>query len=185
MALAQGLQDSMKPFVWAIRPPVGFDPKGEFKPEWLPPGFEERSQGLLIHKWAPQLEILRHRSTGAFLSHCGWNSVVESFSQGVPIIGWPLAAEQAYNSKMMVEEMGVCVELTRGLHSQIGREEVRRVVDLVMDKSVNGKGEEMRRKGAEIGELMRAAVKEEGGVKGSSLQAMDDLISALVSNKNE
>ncbi|CAN6580365.1 unnamed protein product [Malus baccata var. baccata] len=101
MELAVGLEEIGKPFVWVIRPPVGFDLKGEFKAEWLPDGFEERMskrKQLLVHNWAPQLEILSHKSTGFFVSHCGWNSVMESLSQGVPIVGWPLAAEQAYNS---------------------------------------------------------------------------------------
>ncbi|KAM7460965.1 hypothetical protein LguiA_029086 [Lonicera macranthoides] len=75
MELAKGLEVSEKPFIWAIRPPIGFDLKGEFRSEWLPEAFEERvvksNRGLLIHKWAPQLEILCHKSTGAFLSHCG------------------------------------------------------------------------------------------------------------------
>ncbi|KAF4391025.1 hypothetical protein F8388_024857 [Cannabis sativa] len=72
--------------------------------KWLPQGFEERAKekncGLLVRKWAPQLDILGHKSTGAFLNHCGWNSVMESLSQGVSIIGWPLAGEQNYNSKL-------------------------------------------------------------------------------------
>ncbi|KAJ6421715.1 hypothetical protein OIU84_028992 [Salix udensis] len=106
---------------------------------------EKRKQGLLVRNWAPQLEILSHQSTGAFLSHCGWNSVLESLSQGVPIIAWPLAGEQAYNSKMLVEEMGVSVELTRWLHSCLDWKEVKKVIELVMDK--NGKGGDMRSKG--------------------------------------
>ncbi|KAL7180815.1 hypothetical protein ACSBR1_039803 [Camellia fascicularis] len=96
MELAKGLEDSGKSFIWVVRPPIGFDPKGEFKAEWLPDCFEERmverKQGMLVRSWAPQLKILCHKSTEAFLSHCGWNSVL-SWSQGVPIIGWPLAAE--------------------------------------------------------------------------------------------
>ncbi|KAK2975532.1 hypothetical protein RJ640_000982 [Escallonia rubra] len=181
MELAMGLEVSKKPFIWVIRPPIGFDLKGEFRPEWLPDGFEERmvetKQGLVVHKWAPQLEILCHKSTGAFLSHCGWNSITECLSQGVPIIGWPLAAEQAYNSKMLVEDMGVAVELTRGMQGGLDKEEVKRVIGVVMEKS--GKGEDMRKKALEIGELMRTAVKEEVGHKGSSVQAMDDFLSTL------
>jgi hypothetical protein len=136
MELAKGLELSKKEFIWAIRPPIGFDPKSEFKSEWLPEGFEEgiraNNRGLLIHKWAPQLEILCHESTGAFLSHCGWNSVMESLSQGVPIIGWPLAAEQAYNAKMLVEEMRVCVELCRGRESVVMKEDVKNVSEQVI-----------------------------------------------------
>ncbi|PPS17526.1 hypothetical protein GOBAR_AA03058 [Gossypium barbadense] len=109
MELAIGLEKSWKPLIWVIRPPLGFDLKAEFRSEWLPEGFEARmkesNQGLLVKNWALQLEILSHKSTGAFLSHCGWNSIMESLSQGVKIIGWPMAAEQAFNSKMLVDEM--------------------------------------------------------------------------------
>nr|UXM20068.1 UGT44 [Panax notoginseng] len=183
MELAKGLEESGQPFIWAIRPPIGFNLKENFRDEWLPPGFEEQmihsKLGLLVHKWAPQLEILSHKSTGAFLSHCGWNSTLESLSQGVPIIGWPLAAEQVYNSKMMEEEMGVGIELTRGLESSIVKEDVKRVIEIVMGK--NGKGEEMRKKACEIGELIRVAAREENDVKGSSLQAMDDFVASILS----
>ncbi|KAF2322262.1 hypothetical protein GH714_009713 [Hevea brasiliensis] len=186
MELAIGLEESSKPFIWVIRPPVGFDRKAEFKAEWLPEGFEElinnRKQGLLVRNWAPQLEILSHKSTGAFLSHCGWNSVLESLSQGVPIIGWPLAAEQAYNSKMLAEEMGVSVELTR-LHSNITWKEVKKVVDLVIEPK--GKGNDMRNKAMEIRKLMRASATEEGEEIGSSVKALDDLVKTLLSRRRE
>ena len=103
---------------------------------------------------------------------------MESLSQGVPIIGWPLAAEQAYNAKMLVEEMGVCVELARGRESVVLMEEVKRVIEQVMGEN----GEEMRKKACEIGELIRGSVKEgDDGVKGCSLQAMDDFVSTLLS----
>ncbi|KAK9065806.1 hypothetical protein SSX86_015207 [Deinandra increscens subsp. villosa] len=178
MELAKGLEESNKPFIWVIRPPIGFDLKGDFKPEWLPVGFEGRigKQGLVVHNWAPQLEILCHRATGAFLSHCGWNSVMESLSQGVPLIGWPLAAEQGYNAKMLVEELGVCVVLTRGVHDGITKEEVSGVLNEVLDKSEGGKGEDMRRKARELGELIRASVEKN---KGSSYIAMNDFLNTL------
>lgn len=182
MALALGLEDSRRPFIWAIRPPAGFSSREEFKPEWLPEGFEQRGQGLVVRSWAPQLEILCHRSTGAFVSHCGWNSIAESLSQGVPMIGWPLAAEQGYNAKMLVEEMGVCVEITRGVDSGITREDVRRVIEAVVG---GGDGEEMRRKAAEIGGLIRAALKDEAGRKGSSLNAMDQFVATLLSPRDD
>lgn len=186
MSLALGLEDSERPFIWVIRPPIGFDIKGEFRSEWLPKGFQERvsksQKGLIVKSWAPQLQILSHSSTGAFLTHCGWNSVLESLSQGVPIISWPLAAEQAFNSKMLMEEMGVCVELTKGFSSDIEKEDVKKVVEIVLGKS--GKGKEMKEKANEIGMCIRAAVKEEGDFKGSSVKALDDFISTLLCRRN-
>ena len=187
MELAIGLEMSEKPFVWVIRPPLGFDLKGEFRPEWLPDRFEERmkekNKGLLVRNWAPQLDILAHSSTGGFLSHCGWNSVMESLSQGVPIIGWPMAAEQAYNSKMLTEEKGVSVELTRGAQGAIVGDEVKKVIDLVMDK--DGEGGEMRKRANEIKLQIRAAMKEEGEHKGSALKAMDDFVASILAHREE
>ncbi|XP_018815742.1 UDP-glycosyltransferase 92A1-like [Juglans regia] len=185
MELAKGLEDSAKSFIWVIRPPLGFDINGEIRAEWLPEGFEERirenKRGLLVRNWAPQLDILAHKSTGAFLSHCGWNSILESLSQGVPMIGWPMAAEQAYNSKMLTEEMGLSVELTRGHQSVIEGKEVKRVVELVMDEK--GKGKDMRKKAAEVRVQIRSAIREEGEEQGSSVKAIDDFVRTIVSKR--
>ncbi|KAM7464985.1 hypothetical protein LguiB_012547 [Lonicera macranthoides] len=97
----------------------------------------------------------------------------------IPIIGWPLVPEQAHNAKMLVEEMRVCVEFARGRESVVLMEEVKRVIEHVMGENK----EEMRKKACEIGELIRGAVTKEGdgGVKGCSLQAMDDFVSTLLS----
>ncbi|KAH7662797.1 UDP-glucuronosyl/UDP-glucosyltransferase protein [Dioscorea alata] len=190
MELAAGLEASEKAFIWVIRPPFGVDVTGEFKlDQWLPEGFEERmrekKQGLLVHAWAPQVEILAHESTSAFLSHCGWNSVLESLSHGVPIIGWPLGAEQFYNS-MFLEEVGVCVELGRGNREKMSgikveRERVKKVVEMVMGGGE--KGVEMKKKAMEISGMIRGALMEvdiDGGL-GSSLHGLDEFCNLVFS----
>ncbi|KAI3968748.1 hypothetical protein MKX01_028898 [Papaver californicum] len=122
MELALDLENSRKYFMWVLRPPSEFDIKSEFRSEWLPEGFVERmkesQKGLLVEKWAPQLEILCHKSTGAFLSHRGWNS--ESLT------------ERSYNSKMMEEEMGIYMELAR-VDGQVVSEDVKKIIEQVMD----------------------------------------------------
>ncbi|CAN1170963.1 UDP-glycosyltransferase 92A1 [Linum perenne] len=185
MELAIGLEQSrVQAFIWVIRPPIGFDRKSEFRSEWLPEGFENRmiesQRGLLIRNWAPQLEILSHESVGGFLSHCGWNSVLESLSQGVPIVGWPLAAEQAFNSKMLVEEMGVAVELSRGGDGIVDREDVKRVIETLMMN-----GEEMKKKALMASEGLKESIRdeEEKKKKGSSVMAMDDFLANFVGNR--
>jgi UDP:flavonoid glycosyltransferase YjiC (YdhE family) len=70
----------------------------------LPEGFIERNKevGLVVQSWVQQIEVPGHRSTGGFLTHCGWNSALESIMSGVPMIAWPLYAEQRMNAKMLV-----------------------------------------------------------------------------------
>lgn len=152
MQLAMALEASGKNFIWVVRPPIGFDINSEFRSkEWLPEGFEERikesGKGLLVHKWAPQVEILAHKSTGAFLSHCGWNSTLEALNHGVPLIGWAMAAEQFFNVKFLEEELGVCVEAARGKTCEIRCEEIKEKIELVMNETEKGK--EIRRKACE------------------------------------
>ncbi|KAK1267609.1 Crocetin glucosyltransferase 3 [Acorus gramineus] len=186
MELAKGIEASGEAFIWVIRPPVEFDIGGEFQNEWLPEGFEERARqharGVLVRDWAPQLEILSHVSTGAFLSHCGWNSALESLSRGVPLIGWPLASEQFYNSVMLEEELGVCVEVARGKEVVVQGEEVERVVREVMGEE---RGAEMRRRAAEVRRLLEEAMREgDGETKGSSLRAIDEFLEVALSGKS-
>lgn len=70
---------------------------------------KESGRGLVVHQWTPQVDILSHEAVSAFLGHCGWNSLFQALSYGVPIIGWPLSGEQFYNAKLLKEEVEVCV----------------------------------------------------------------------------
>lgn len=175
MQLALALELSGNNFIWVVRPPLGFDINSDFRSEWLPEGFEERirvsDKGLLVQKWAPQLEILSHKSVSVFLSHCGWNSVLESLSHGVPLLGWAMAAEQFFNVKFLAEEVGVCVEVARGKKSEIKYEDVAGKIGIVMDDAVRGK--EIRERAMEVKEMIKCAMKDEEGVKGSSVKSMD------------
>jgi hypothetical protein len=186
MELARGLEASGRPFIWVMRPPVESDGAKGFRAEWLPDGFEERvsaaGQGVVVRGWAPQVRILAHESTGAFLSHCGWNSVLESLWHGVPVLAWPLIADQMFDSRVLLE-LGVSVEVASGrmvggLGSK-GWEFVRDVVETVLGDG--DKAREMRRKAAEMKKLVRAAVgvaddDGEGKGKGLSVLAMERLL---------
>lgn len=104
--IAHGLELSHVNFIWVVRFP-GSGEQGERKKkknvveEELPKGFLERvgERGMVVEEWVPQVQILKHRSTGGFLSHCGWSSVLESIKSGVPIIAAPMQLDQPLNAR--------------------------------------------------------------------------------------
>ncbi|XVF17838.1 hypothetical protein REPUB_Repub10bG0159200 [Reevesia pubescens] len=118
--LAWGLEQSQQKFIWVVRPPsdnalgtyftIGKN-NGDDTPDYVPEGFFTRTKdiGLVIPTWAPQAQILSHPSVGGFLSHCGWNSILESITNGVPMIACPLYAEQKMNAAMLTEDFGIAV----------------------------------------------------------------------------
>nr|XP_016485120.1 PREDICTED: anthocyanidin 3-O-glucosyltransferase 5-like [Nicotiana tabacum] len=130
-------------FIWVVRPPLevvvdylGVDKEGgDGTPEYLPEGFLTRTKdfGLVIQVWSDQAGILNHPSVGGFLSHCGWNSCIESITNGVPIIAWPLYAEQRQNATMLTEELGVAVKpKVLPTKKVVEREEIEKLVRSVM-----------------------------------------------------
>ncbi|POO02591.1 UDP-glucuronosyl/UDP-glucosyltransferase [Trema orientale] len=137
--VAWGLELSQQRFVWVVRPPTlatgdaaffargtGDDPSG-----YLPEGFLTRTRD------SGRAEILGHRSVGGFWSHCGWNSTLESVTNGVPMIAWPLYAEQKMNAAVVAEELGVGVRPKAAPTKEVvGREEVEKLVRAIMAETL-------------------------------------------------
>ncbi|KAH6769773.1 hypothetical protein C2S52_014576 [Perilla frutescens var. hirtella] len=148
--IAKGLEISDVNFIWVVRFPRG--ERGE-REEALPEGFLERTRerGVIV-EWAPQDKILAHSNIGAFVSHCGWNSTLESIHFGVPVIGIPFKIDQPLNAKLMVE-VGVAVEVVRDENGDFSCEEFADAINKVV---VGKNGEEMREKAAELSEKMRS-----------------------------
>lgn len=182
--LAMALEASGKFFIWVVRPPSSLVADSNFKEkEWLPKGFEDRirdnKKGLLVQQWAPQMEILSHKSISLFLSHCGWNSVLEALSNGVPILSWPMSAEQPYNAKMLEEEIGVAIGVANGSDCEVKHEDIVRKIELAMNETE--KGMNMRGKACEVKEMIKyASGDRKNGVDGSSVKAMDDFLHAVL-----
>jgi hypothetical protein len=147
--IARGLENSGHRFLWVVRSPPD-DPTKFFvaRPEpdldaLLPDGFLQRTwgRGMVVKMWAPQVEVLRHAATGAFLTHCGWNSVLEAASAGVPMLCWPLYAEQRLSKVLVVDGMEAGVVMEGYDEELVKAEEVERKVRLVMESE---EGEKLR-----------------------------------------
>ncbi|KAI9153086.1 hypothetical protein LWI28_005733 [Acer negundo] len=186
LEIASGLEASKVSFIWVVKDSEKF----KFLTEEFEERIKERS-GILIKGWAPQVLILNHPSVGGFMTHCGWNSVLESVSSGVPMITWPLFAEQFYNENLVVTRLkiGIAIGVEHGLawgeEEKIGVLIKRDRVEEVVTRFMNGGGgqnlevEEMRKRVNELCELARLAVTKGG----SSYVNVDNLITYLSNNR--
>jgi hypothetical protein len=165
--LAVGLEASGQPFLWVLRPPdtkLAEDSSStaqDWMAEVLPDGYVKRLGGrcLIECRWAPQAAILAHEATGAFITHCGWNSALESVAAGVPMIALPLQSDQPVNAFFLVEEAKVAVEIK--MSDGVGkREEVERAVRRLM--ALDEAAEELKRRVKAVSIAAVAAISNEG-----------------------
>lgn len=152
--LAVGLQKSGVRFLFVVRE------DGEKMQELC-----EGGMGVII-PWCDQLKVLCHPSVGGFLTHCGWNSVLEGVYAGVPMLAFPLIWDQYPNSKLIVDKWRIGLRLKDenvGDHEVVASEEIARMVKQLMEgESVESK--EVRRKAKELKEMCRMAIDEGGSL---------------------
>ncbi|PKA66630.1 Anthocyanidin 5,3-O-glucosyltransferase [Apostasia shenzhenica] len=180
--IADGLERSGQRFLWVARcsSVAGKEESAALpatEPDLLalmPEGFMERTKGrgLVVKSWAPQVAVLGHKAVGGFVTHCGWNSVLEAILAGVGMIAWPLYAEQRMNRAFLVEEVGLAVEMRRNAEGMAAAAEVEEKVRWLMESE---EGRELRARAADIGESARAALREGG----SSHTALIEVASLL------
>ncbi|XP_020263780.1 LOW QUALITY PROTEIN: flavanone 7-O-glucoside 2''-O-beta-L-rhamnosyltransferase-like [Asparagus officinalis] len=175
--IAQGLEQSKVSFIWVVRFPEhegegncrvqGGDHKRKNEACAVLEGIGSDDRGLIVEGWAPQREILNHPSTGGFLSHCGWSSVMEGMRFGIPLVAMPLQLDQPLNAKLVVE-LGVGVEIegelslvnnnnddargTPGFRRMFKREEILKGILQIFSSTDQGMG--LRKKAKEMAELM-------------------------------
>ncbi|GMH08946.1 hypothetical protein Nepgr_010786 [Nepenthes gracilis] len=150
--IALGLDRSGQRFLWVVRSPPAVDKSNKFSPPpdpdldlLLPDGFLDRTKdrGMVVKSWVPQVSVLSHESVGAFVTHCGWNSVLEAICAGVPMVAWPLYAEQRFNRIMLVEEMRVALPMNESEDGRfVDSAEVEKRVKEILDSE---EGDEVRK----------------------------------------
>ncbi|CAL9213849.1 unnamed protein product [Arabidopsis halleri] len=157
LELAAGLKQSGCFFLWVVR---------ETETDKIPRNYvEEIGEKGLIVSWSPQLDVLAHKSIGCFLTHCGWNSMLEGLSLGVPMIGMPHWTDQPTNAKFMEDVWKVGVRVKAEDDGFVRREEIVRSVGEVMEGE---KGKKIR-KNAEKWKLLAQEAVSEGGSSDKSI----------------
>ncbi|KAJ3692215.1 hypothetical protein LUZ60_012565 [Juncus effusus] len=175
--IAKGIESSAQRFLWVVR--VGEDPnrRGEKPVEMdldlvLPEGFIERTRdrGLVVKNWAPQVDVLGHEAIGGFVTHCGWNSVLEGICAGIPMVAWPLYAEQRMNKVIMEEELRLAVGIEGYDKEIVPALEVEKKIRLLMESK---EGEELRVRTLSAQADAKAALEEGGSSFGSLREVVD------------
>ncbi|XP_057525725.1 zeatin O-glucosyltransferase-like [Amaranthus tricolor] len=176
--LAIGLERSDQKFLWVLRMADGaqFSAEDYMNKKNLLEGYESKvkHKGMVVTDWAPQLEILAHSAIGGFMSHCGWNSSIESISMGVPIIALPMHSDQPKNSIFLRDVLKICLLVRKWeKRDELVRWDV--VENCVSRLMVSKEGEEMRRRANELGRKVRDSVE----IGGTSYLERDSFITHI------
>ncbi|GMJ12140.1 ARABIDOPSIS THALIANA UDP-GLUCOSYL TRANSFERASE 85A1 [Hibiscus trionum] len=163
-----GLVNSDKPFLWVIRPDSII--RGDGSSGQLLMDLQERTKGKgLIVSWAPQEQVLAHGAVGGFLTHGGWNSIMESTQAGVPMICWPAMFDQQVNSRFVSEVWRVGLDMKDTCE--------RSVVEKMVRDLMEAKRDEIMKVMGVVAKQAEESVKEGG----SSYRNLDTLIQDISS----
>lgn len=147
-AIAEALEERHTPFLWSLK---------DHSRVHLPEGFLDRTSELgKIVPWAPQVNILAHSSVGVFITHCGWNSVLEGVISGVPMIGRPFFGDQKVNARVITNVLEIGSVIDGGEFTKNG---LRESLEVILTGEV---GRSMRERAEELKRAAQEAVKEDG-----------------------
>ncbi|XP_047322587.1 anthocyanidin 3-O-glucosyltransferase 2-like [Impatiens glandulifera] len=191
--MAIAIERSGHRFLWSVRrPPTSSGGKPWLTSEYnelelekvMPEGFFTRTAEIgKVIGWAPQVDVLGHKAVGGFVTHCGWNSTMESLWFGVPTASWPLYAEQQANAFRMIKVLDLAVEIKMDYRNNFSRSGEEIVVEAgiienalrrLMDEN-SGENQDRRTRVKEMSEKSRKAVQEGGSSYLSLGRFIDDI----------
>ncbi|KAH6802661.1 hypothetical protein C2S51_034107 [Perilla frutescens var. frutescens] len=153
--IAHGLRLSEVNFIWVVRPHITASGDANV----LPAGFEEevKDRGLIV-SWCDQINVLSNPGVGGFLTHCGWNSVIESMCCGVPMICFPVTYDQPTVRKLVVDDWKIGINLCDGT-SSVDRNTVAEKIKSFMSGDAS---ESLRREANKVEPLLHNALQIDG-----------------------
>lgn len=176
MELCKALIESRRPFLWVItdKSHRSKDNEEEKEVESIARFREELDAIGIVVSWCDQFRVLKHRSIGCFVTHCGWNSTLESLVSGVPVVAFPQWNDQMTNAKLLEESWKTGVRVTVKKEEEeegsvVESEEIRRCIEELMED----KAEEFRRNATKWKDLAAETIRE-GGSSFNHLKAFVD-----------
>ncbi|KAL1801933.1 hypothetical protein ACET3Z_030580 [Daucus carota] len=169
--IAYGLLNSGASFLWVLRKPNLLGPAVV-----LPENFLEKigDKGKVVN-WCAQKEVLEHPSVAYFVTHCGWNSTLETITSGVPVVAFPAWGDQVTNAKYLVDVLEVGVRLGRGKQTEksgVSRDRIEKC----LREAIGPKAEEMKRNALKWKQAAEEAVAEGG----SSDRNLKDFVEKII-----
>ncbi|XP_021750807.1 UDP-glycosyltransferase 84B1-like [Chenopodium quinoa] len=170
-SMATAIRESKRPFLWVVKPSQIQTTEGAGE---LPKGFldETKGQGLVV-PWCPQIMVLSHKSIACFVTHCGWNSMLETISAGVPVIAYPMWTDQPTNAKLMADIFGVGLRLRPYNDGLVESETIKECIEEIMD---GPRAAEIRAKAVEWKSMARDAVASGGSLDRNIQEFVDDIV---------
>ncbi|KAL2902828.1 Hydroquinone glucosyltransferase [Bienertia sinuspersici] len=171
--LALGLELSGQRFLWVVKTPHDKSNASFFGIRFLD---RTKGLGLVVPSWAPQIQILSHDSTCGFLTHCGWNSILESMFHGVPLIAWPLYAEQRVNSVIVEKDKKVAMRVKPNDKGLVEREQIAQFAQCLIQGE---QGKELRENMRVLKHAVNVALNKDG----SSKKSLADFAQMMMNHK--
>jgi hypothetical protein len=120
--MRKGLEATGRPYLWVARKAGDGGASA---------GDGDGAQGMVVD-WCDQVRVLSHPAVGCFVTHCGWNSTLESVTRGVPMVAVPQWTDQPTVAWLVDACMGAGVRVRVDGEGLVERGEVQRCVEMVM-----------------------------------------------------
>lgn len=175
--IAYGLLLSGVSFIWVLRPDIVSSDENEI----LPVGYKDqiKDKGLIL-TWCNQIGVISHPAIGGFVTHCGWNSILESVWCGIPLLTYPLLTDQFTNRKLVVDDWKIGMNLIDHHDQVITRDEVAEKINGLM----SGKsGNKLRKNVKEVKKTLENALATDGSSETNLNQFIRD-VKVQIQNKN-
>ncbi|GKU94811.1 hypothetical protein SLEP1_g8248 [Rubroshorea leprosula] len=173
-SIAAALKKTKQPFLWVLKK-SDHATDGE-----LPLGFieETKEQGLVV-SWCPQERVLIHPALACFVTHCGWNSTLETVVAGVPVIAYPEWTDQPTDAKLLVDVFKMGVRMRNDEDGTLSTEEVERCIREISDRPGTVA---MKEKAMELKAAAKKAIEPEGSSDKNINRFINEMIGKSFSN---